>query len=622
MTADLYVRLFAAFGALAAAAVAALAAGRRRALAGTVNLVLVGVSSALLLTVGYEALFGHAGHAARTVSLGPVAVPLLVDGLAAIFLAVVAVMGLASAVYSIRYMDRFPGRDLRGYYACFPLFLLGMAGVLVVDDLALGFTLAWQVMTLPAYALVRFDRERPGTARAARDFLIFMELAWLLAVAAPFAVGGYRFGETLPEIGGRLAGAGGPALALFFGLLLAGFGLKAGVFPLGQLWLPGAYAAAPSPVGALLSSAMSKTGVFGLMRVFLFLAPLANPAFSARTWGLIVAAVGAATLLIGTVQAMLQSDAKRLLAFSSIGQIGYIVLALGAALGLAGFSAGTADAALQARLLVLAAAAAVGALYHALNHAVFKEALFLTGGGILYATGTNDLNRLGGLIRLMPVSAVVAGLASLSIAGMPPFSGFASKWAIVSSSVLAGEATFLLVVFGVVALFTSAVTLACYVKFFGMAFTSSGAEHHAPRPIREVPGSMLVPQVALVLLALVQGLFPVLSVGLALAVLRRSEGFLLADAVNAPGGLGPAAALGVGLKGLGAAAVPLLVLVLLAAGLGLGALLRRAGGSKDAAAPTWLCGYQDLNEANRYADRGMFAGLRSLFKPAGGRNGK
>ncbi len=619
MNADIFARLSIAFGLLLAAAVVTPFLARKRTRAGIVNLVFVSASAALLLTVCFEAVFGHGGHAGRTISLGPVAVPLLVDGLAAIFLAIVALMGFSSALFSIRYMERFPNRSLRGYYFCFPLFLLGMACVLVVDDLALGFTLAWQIMTIPSYFLVRFEHERPETVKTARTYLVFMEFAWLLVVLGPFFAGGYRFGDSIPVLTGKLTQTGGAPLALFFGLLLAGFGLKAGVFPLGQLWLPAAYSNSPSPISALLSSAMSKTGVYGLIRAFLFMAPVGNAAFNARTWGLIVATVGAATLLIGTVQALSQSDAKRLLAFSSIGQIGYIVLAVGVALILA-LPSGPA-------VSVLAAAAVIGALYHVLNHSVFKELLFLTSGSVLYATGTKDLNKLGGLIRLMPVTAVIAFIASLSISGMPPFSGFSSKWMISTSSVLAGDSSVVLVIFGIVALFTSVVTLACYVKYFGLAFTSSGSEWNVDKTIREVPASMLAPKVILTVICLAQGLFPALSVGLIRAVLQRSEGFLLADGVAASAGPVSASLDGIRLTGLGglplnAAAAPLVVLLVLGLGLGLAALLRRSGGSKEIEAPTWLCGYQDLDNANRYTDRSMFAALRGLFKFAGGKSGK
>ncbi|HMA53818.1 MAG TPA: proton-conducting transporter membrane subunit, partial [Acidobacteriota bacterium] len=481
MTADLYARLFAGFGFLAVAAVTAPLLARKRTLAGVVNLVLVAVSSVLLLTVSFEAIFGHAGHAARTIALGPLAVPFLVDGFSGLFLAVIAFMAVMSALYAVRYMDHYPDYGLGGYYLCYPLFVLGMAALVTVDDLALGFTIAWQVMTVASFFLIRFERRKPENRRGAAKYLVLMELAWLLVVGGAFFVEGYRFGEPLAETAVKLGATAGLPLFGFMAFMLVGFGLKAGVFPLGQLWLPDAHSIAPSPVSAMLSGVMLKTGIYGLMRTFLFMTPTANASFDPRAWGLAIAAVGAVTLLVGTVQSMKQSDAKRLLAYSSIGQIGYIVLAAGAVL----FLGRSGTPALQA----LAVVAAIGALFHVLNHAIFKGLLFLTSGSILYATGTKDLNELGGLIRLMPVSAVVAGIACLSISGMPPFSGFSSKWTIIASSLLAGEGTVLLVLFGIVALFTSAVTLACYVKFFGMAFTSSGSEWNAVKPVREVPAS-------------------------------------------------------------------------------------------------------------------------------------
>lgn len=619
MTADLFVRLFLGFALLAAAAVATPPLARRRTLAGVLNLVLIAAAAVLLLTVSFEALFGQAGPAARTLTLGPLAIPFLVDGLAGLFLAIIAFMAVMSAIYSIRYMDHYPGYGLGVYALCFPLFILGMAALVTVDDLGLGFTLAWQIMTVASFFLVRFERRKAENRRGAAKYLALMELAWVLVVAGAFFARGHAFGEPLAEIAAKLGTTGGLPLLGFFAFLLIGFGLKAGVWPLGQLWLPDAHSIAPSPVSALLSGVMLKTGIYGLMRTFLFMTPKDNAAFDGRTWGLVVAAIGAVTLLIGTIQSMKQSDAKRLLAYSSIGQIGYIVLATGAVLYL-GTTGGPV-------LRALAVAAVIGALFHVLNHAIFKGLLFLTSGSILYATGTKDLNKLGGLIRLMPVTAVIAGIASLSISGMPPFSGFSSKWTIISSTLLAGDGTFALVLFGIIALFTSAVTLACYVKFFGMAFTSSGSEWNVGKTIREVPGSMLAPKIVLAAVALVQGLFPALSVNLALTALGRSEGFFLAEAVASPAGPVSTSALGVRLTGLNAlpfsaAAAPLVVLLVLGLGFAFGALLRKAGGSKEVEAPTWLCGYQDLSNANRYTDRAMFAGLRGLFKFAGGKSGK
>ncbi len=206
------------------------------------------------------------------------------------------------------------------------------------------------------------------------------------------------------------------------------------------------------------------------------------------------------TLFIGTVQSMKQSQSKRLLAYSSIGQVGYIIFGIGAAL----FMVNAESASLQ----MLGLIALVGVIYHVLNHAVFKGLLFLTSGSVLYSTGTKDLNRLGGLINLMPVTALVAGVASLSISGVPPFSGFASKWTLVSTSLLAGGEVLFLVIFGIIALFTSAVTLSCYVKFFGMTFTSAGAEWGVGKEVKEVPAGMLIPKLFLTAFACSRGSFP------------------------------------------------------------------------------------------------------------------
>ena len=614
---DLVIPVFAALAALAAAAVVTPLIARRRRAAGVVHFAFVAAACALLGWAGLKAALGGGMDEAELLRLGPVAVPILIDGLSGLFLTVIAVLSALSALYAVRYMDHYPDYGLGRFTAAFPVFILGMAALVTVDDLSLGFTLAWQLMTLSSFVLIRYERRKPENARAAAKYLALMELAWLLVVVGAFVAGG-SVGDSLHALGGKLAGAGGGPLFAVHVLLLVGFGLKAGVFPLGQLWLPDAHSVAPSPVSALLSGVMLKTGIFGLLRVFFFMLPPGGKGLDAAFWGLVLAAVGAATLFIGTIQSVKQSDAKRLLAYSSIGQIGYIVLGMGAAL----FLSGSGVPAVRS----LVAVALLGALFHVLNHAAFKGLLFLTGGSLLYATGTKDLNRLGGLIKLMPVTAAVAGVASLSIAGMPPTSGFASKWTIITSSLLAGDASVLLVLFGIAALFTSAVTLACYVKFFGMAFTASGSEWTVKKEIREVPVLMLVPKLALAAVCIVQGLFPFLFFGLISSALGNSRGFLLGEAF-APGvldGVLSVSLLGIRVHdlfgpGLAAAAAPLAVLGLLAAAFAAAVLLRRSAGSREAVVPTWLCGYEELGEKNRYQDHGMFAAFKSFFRWTGGR---
>jgi hydrogenase-4 component B len=609
--------LFLAFLLLAAAAGLASATVKSRRFAGWLHFALTLEAASFLVWTGLRAAIGYGMEEAVLVRIGPFAVPFLIDGLAGLFLIIIGVVSTSSALFSVRSMDHYPDYGLGGYYFRLPLFVLGMAALVTIDDLSVGFSLAWQIMTIASYQLIRFETRQKASVRAAGRYLLLMELAWVLIVGAGFLLGG-RAGDSFQVLGMKAAGVSPAFLIGALALLALGFGLKAGVFPLGQMWLPDAHSAAPSPVSALLSGVMLKTGIFGLIRVFFFLAPAAGAGFNPRFWGGLFASVGAATLFIGTLQSVKQSDAKRLLAFSSIGQIGYIVLGLGAALFL--------SASEEPALVGLAAVALLGALFHVLNHAIFKGLLFLTSGSLLYATGTKDLNKLGGLVKWMPVSAVLAAIASLAIAGMPPGSGFASKWSIIASTLLAGSGWVFLVLFGVLALFTSAVTLACYVKFFGLAFTSSGAEATAPKPIREVPASMLAAKIGLAVICLAQGLLPFLFVRLVAGALGHSSGFALAwlfesggweKALDAsPSGLTIGALLG---PSAGAAMAPLLVLAMLLLALALGAWLRRSAGSREAAVPTWLCGYRVLDQQTRFTDRGMFAALKDIFRWTGGR---
>jgi formate hydrogenlyase subunit 3/multisubunit Na+/H+ antiporter MnhD subunit len=609
--------LFLAFVLLLVAAVLSAATSRSRRFAGWLHFALAVEASAFLLWTGFRAIAGRGMEEAVSVRVGPFAVPFLIDGLAGLFLIVIGIVSAAAALYSVRYMDHYTGYGVAGYYFRLPLFVLGMSALVTIDDLSIGFSLAWQIMTIASYLLIRFEHKELINVRIAGRYLLLMELAWGLIVGAGFLLGS-GFGESLHDLGVKAGGASPAVLASALLLLALGFGLKAGVFPLGQLWLPDAHSVAPSPVSALLSGVMLKTGIFGLIRVFFFLAPAAGARFEARPWGAALAAVGVLTLFIGTLQSVKQSDAKRLLAFSSIGQIGYIVLGLGAALLLSA----SEDPLMQG----LAAVAVLGALLHLLNHAVFKGLLFLTGGSLLYATGTKDLNRLGGLVRWMPVSAVLAAIASLAIAGMPPGSGFASKWTIVASTLLAGSGWTLLVPFGIIALFTSTVTLACYVKFFGLSFTASGVEAPADKPIREVPGSMLAAKAGLAMLCLVQGLAPFLFVRLIARALGHSSGFLLGWMFETGGWNRALEASASGLRigkpfgpAFAAAVSPILVLAVLLLLLLLGAWLRRSAGSSERSVPTWLCGYRCLDEQTRFTDRGMFAALKNLFRWTGGR---
>jgi formate hydrogenlyase subunit 3/multisubunit Na+/H+ antiporter MnhD subunit len=587
---------------------------RRRKMAGWLNGASCLVAGVAFGAVGVATLVNRA--VACDLMLGPARVHLLVDGFSALFLVLISLMALVVAVYAIGYMEHYQQYGLAGFYLNYPLFVLGMVGIVLVDDLSWGFSIAWQLMTISSFFLIRFDHRDRHIVRSATKYLLLMELAWLLVVVGATALSGSFAGASLSALATMTAAAPAWRQVVALGLVLVGFALKAGVFPLGQLWLPDAHSSAPSPISALLSGVMIKTGVYGIVRTLFWMVPSGTGDGSWRYLGLLVAAAGVASLFIGTVQALKQHDAKRLHAYHSIGQMGYILLGVGTA----HFLFASDNPALQ----TLAVLALVGAVYHTLNHAVFKSLLFLVTGSVQYATGSKDIDKLGGLVSLMPVTAVVAAIAAASIAGIPGFSGFASKWAVIASSLLAGRDAPALVFFGIVALMTSAITLASYVKFFGMTFTSAGSEWHARHEVREVGATMLVPTTVLAGLCFVQGVFPWVFFTIICRALCDGQGSAVSRLFSDPRLFSHVAALGAGFTvnfdspaRVGAVMMPLVLVVALVVTVLFAGWLRRAGGAQGRRDSPWMCGYQQLNDRNRYPSSNLYAAFKRVVRWTG-----
>jgi formate hydrogenlyase subunit 3/multisubunit Na+/H+ antiporter MnhD subunit len=547
-----------------------------------------------------------------------------VDGLATVFLGLAAVLAVPAALYSIGYLRaRHPGQGTRHYYPCLLLFLSAMYGLTSTTDMMWFFLVFWQLMTLPGFFLIRFERGREP-ARAANRYLWMMQIACAVTMIGArilVAAGGvariapdnpYDFAAVAAQLPSVLSDHPWPA-ALAFLCFLAGFGIKMGMWPFGQLWLPDAHPAAPSPISALLSGVMIKTGVYGLLRYFLWLVPReAERAFPLAPWGAAVAVLGTITLLTGTAQALQQSRSKRLLAFHSIGQIGYVLLGSGACMALLGGG----DPAMRP----VAALALFGALFHVVNHGLFKALLFLDAGSMLSATGTQDLDRMGGLMRHMPWTGATALVASFAISGVPLLNGFASKWALYVSAFAGSAAAWWLAPCAVVALLTSALTLASFVKFLGIAFlgrrSAAVVEAAAARRL-EVGPSMLLPQLFLAALCVVLGLVPALAAHAGAAVLATS-----------PGGLGEALA-GVafaragaasGIEALGGAALlrPLAVLLLLATLFLLARSLAKLAGAPRRVSPPWLCGYAEEGDLHRSSTHDLYGEVKGALRLLGG----
>jgi hydrogenase-4 component B len=605
-------------------AVATLIVSRNKTVAGWFAFVFTAATSGLIFyAVAHVLRFGPSPHAVAFWSVPDIgfALRVYVDGLTAVFLTVAAVVALPAAFYSISYMRHYEQYGVARYYPYFLLFLAAMYGLLSTTDMMWFFFIFWQLMTWPGYALIRYEWKKRENIRAANKYLIMMQIACAVTMlgAELLAVGGmsathnvslkYDFDTVSARLPALLSNEPWVVTAAF-ALFLVGFGIKMGMWPFGQVWLPDAHPAAPSPISAMLSGVMIKTGVYGLIRYFLWLLPATSAKdFSLSTWGCVIALLGTITLFSGTMQALAQEHTKRLLAFHSIGQIGYILLGVGTCMALLQSSHPMATS--------LAAMGLIGALFHVLNHGLFKALLFLNAGSILHATDTQDLNQLGGLMRFMPITAITALVASSSISGVPLFNGFASKWTIYVSAIrgsTTGPARYLAVC-AVIAILTSVLTLASFIKFFGTSFLARTSEHVRARATArrhlEVGFPMQISQVALASLCVLLGVVPGLGLRFLQTALERSHtGYGSVLSATIFGWRNSMAAIHLTET---AVYTPIALAAVLALTFLLSYGISRLGEAPRRRAEPWLCGYAKESESNRYVAHNFYGETKTYF---------
>ena len=363
----------------------------------------------LILGIAVIASGGSVAASAGQV-LGFASVDVRYDALAGVFLVSLGIGGAASSVYGIGYAAR-ADRPIDRTQAAYPIFLASLGLVFGAAD-AFAFLMAWELMALSSALLVVGRSPTMKVARAGYLYLVATHLA-TAAIVVAFAILTSAAGSTaFAAFGPAAAGLSPGSRDLVFVLLLVGFGTKAGAIPL-HTWLPRAHPVAPSHISALMSAVMLKAGIYGIVRFGL---DILGP--GPEWWGLVVIVIGAVSAVLGILYALMEHDLKRLLAFSSIENIGIILIAVGVAL-----------LATAAGLTALAGLALSAALFHTINHAVFKSLLFLGAGSIQSAAGTRDLNALGGLARAMPVTALAFAVGAAAISGLPPLNGFASELA-------------------------------------------------------------------------------------------------------------------------------------------------------------------------------------------------
>jgi hydrogenase-4 component B len=428
-------------------------------------------------------------HAASGFPLG-----FAVDRLSAWFLLVLALLAVPIAIYSLGYAAHGALARRSAFLGVAFSVLMGSVEMVFAADGVIVFLFAWELMTLANAALVTTEHESPESRRAALLYLVMSHVATGCLIGAFLMVSSFTGSLDLPRIaeGGSLSG---PARDLVFALFFAGFGVKAGVIPL-HVWLPEAHPAAPSNVSAVMSAVMIKTGIYGLVRVCAF--GLGPPALS---WGVVVLLCGGVSAVLGVLYALMQHDLKRLLAYHSIENIGIILLGLGA--GMTALATGRAE---------LAAVGIAASLYHVLNHAVFKGLLFLGAGGVVMATGTRNIEEMGGLARRMRWTALFFLVGAAAISGLPLLNGFVSEWLLFQALLQGFRATptlsrLIFPVAGALLALTTALAAACFVKAFGITFLALPRGEGAAKA-HESPWVMLAPQAFLAGTCFVLGLAP------------------------------------------------------------------------------------------------------------------
>lgn len=591
-----------ALAVLASGGVASLLAAGRRQAGLRIGLVAAGSGSALGAWGGWCILRG--GDAVRFAGAWPLApgsVRLSIDGLSAWFLLAIGAVGIGTSVYSWDYFREHQVRGPIGAFGALYCALIAAMMLVVCAGDAVLFLAGWELMSLSAFFLVGFHDEDSEARRGAWTFLVATHLGTALGVAPLFAAFVARTGGTSIESFRNAFSAGEPTWCIvLFALGVVGFGTKAGFMPF-HVWLPAAHPVAPSPVSALMSGAVIKTGIYGLLRLASWIPDLP-----------VVCAVGLAivslvTCVMGILYAVGQRQIKRMLAYSSVENVGIIGLAI--SMGLLGRALARPE---------LVAAGLTGALLHVLNHALFKGLLFLSAGAVMHDAGTGDMERLGGLARRTPFNAGAFLVGSAAICALPPLNGFVSEFTIFLCMLkgvvqLPGRYAALSAACAAALALTGGLALVVFSKTFSVVFL--GARRDSNLAAHATPGFMIAGMALLA--AACASVAPGSTVlGNALASARNAmAGLSTADASP------PAEALASAVAGVPFASLIGPLCVLTFAGLGLVALRRSMAAAAiiGGSGGTWGCGYASARPTMQYTGSSfvwsVVHGFRHALRP-------
>ena len=553
------------------------------------------VLGVVLAAVGLAALTGAPEAQVLPIGLPGLPFHVRLDPLSAFFLLLLGLAGSGVSIFAAGYFRAGEGTAPGVMCLQYHVFLGAMAMVLVADD-AYAFMVCWELMALASFFLVTTNHRIREIQRAGFLYLLIAHVG-AIGILLCFGVlqantGDYTFANMRAQHLAPFRASAAFLLALF------GFGAKAGILPL-HVWLPEAHPAAPSPVSALMSGVMLKTAIYGIARVAFDL--LGTPVW---WWGVVALAVGLATALFGVVFAAAQVDMKRLLAYSSIENIGLIVVALGLAIVFRAYA-----------MTALAALALTAMLYHCLNHAIFKSLLFLGTGSVLHATQERNLGRLGGLLRYMPWVAWTSLVGVIAAAALPPSNGFVSEWLLLQSFLFTGALPnpylrMLVPIFAAGVVLVSALAGYVMVKFFGVIFLGRPREEK----LAQAHDAGFLERLGLAWLAsgcVVLGIFPVAVMELVDPVATQLLGRGLAQG----GRIGDWLVLAP-VSAERASYSPLAILVVALALVGLVfVLVRRFYHGRVRRAAPWDCGYPLQTARMQDTAEGFGQPIRQIFEP-------
>lgn len=520
-----------------------------------------------------------------------------IDLLSALFILIISTIALCCSIYGLSYMKQYYKKYNVGLFGFFyNLFILSMILVVTASN-GLYFLFVWELMSLTSLFLVIFENNHGAAMRAGITYFIMTHIGTAFLLIAFLLL--FQFTSTFDFSVIKNEARDIPLFIknIIFVLMLIGFGTKAGIIPL-HTWLPKAHSAAPSQVSALMSGVMIKMGIFMMIKSFLDIfsqVPL--------WWGLTILVIGALSSVLGVLYALSEHDVKRLLAYHSIENIGIILIGLGSAVTFSSLG-----------LLPLAGVAIIACLFHTVNHAIFKSLLFLGAGSVIYQTHTRNIEEYGGLIKVMPYTAIFFLVGSIAISGLPPFNGFASEWltfqalfAGIGSKVIIIKSVF---IFAAACLaFTGGLAAACFVKAFGITFLARPRSMESQKA-KESPFNFLAGMFILSILCLALGVFAsIFTPVLALASKSLSAISNQSPAINVT-----ISTISVGNK-FSSLNMPFIftsIILSLFAIFGFAYLLNKK--QKTITGDTWNCGFYSMNSKSEITATGFSRSVVLIFK--------